>query len=153
MDITYHIEKSHENYAELESVYRQHYAELVAELAKKGVDSPPYNPRLDRFFAMSQEGWLIHYVARCEGVAVGYCNVNLSNDMFNKQFIANETGLFVLKAFRGVAGKRLLSFAIDDLQRRGVTSFNVFARIDPRAAKLWGRMGFKNTAQAMTYFF
>ena len=153
MSYTFHIEKFHENYPEMELLYRQHYSEMLERLAKNGIEYSPYNPRLDQYFMASEGGWLISYIVRLDGKAVGYCNVYLTNDMHNQDLIAQEDALFVLKAHRSGVGKKLVEYGLNDLRNRGVKRLNVNAMTDLRVAKLWERMGFKHTCHSMTYTF
>ena len=153
MSYTFHIEKFHENYPEMESIYQQHYADMTDRLSKIGVECSPFNPRLDQYFAASEGGWLISYITRLDGKAVGYCNVYITNDMHNRDLIAQEDALYVLKAHRSGVGKKLVEYGLSDLRDRGVKRLNVNAMTDLRVAKLWERMGFKHTCHSMTYTF
>lgn len=153
MSYTFHIEKFHENYSEMELLYRQHYSEMLERLAKNGIEYSPYNPRLDQYFMASEGGWIISYIVRLDGEAVGYCNVYLTNDMHNRDLIAQEDALFVLKSHRSGVGKKLVEYGLNDLRNRGVKRLNVNAMTDLRVAKLWERMGFKHTCHSMTYTF
>ena len=153
MSYTFHIEKFHENYHEMESIYQQHYADMTDRLSKIGVECSPFNPRLDQYFAASEGGWLISYIVRLDGKAVGYCNVYITNHMHNRDLIAQEDALYVLKAHRSGVGKKLVEYGLSDLRDRGVKRLNVNAMTDLRVAKLWERMGFKHTCHSMTYTF
>lgn len=153
MSYTFQVEKWHENFPELEPIYRQHYADMLERLASQGIYYSPYNPRLDEYFKASQGGWLLSYVARLEGKAVGYCSVYITNDMHNRDLIAQEDALYVLKEHRSGVGKKLVEFGLNDLRDRGVKRLNVNAMTDLRVAKLWQRMGFKHTCHSMTYTF
>jgi len=61
--------------------------------------------------------------------------------------------LFVSKEHRNGVGKKLVAFVLEELKQRGVKRLNVSAMTDLRVAKLWKRMGFKETATQMTYEF
>lgn len=152
-EYTYHLEKWHENWQELEPIYRQHYADMTERLAKQGIHYSPFNWRLDEYLRASNGGWLLSYVARLEGKAVGYCSVYITNDMHNRDLIAQEDALYVLKEHRSGIGKKLVEFGLNDLRNRGVKRLNVNAMTDLRVAKLWERMGFKHTCHSMTYTF
>jgi GNAT superfamily N-acetyltransferase len=153
MSYSFAIENVEATYPEFEPLYRQHYAEMQARLAGQGVDIPAYNPRLKEYFDAARDGWFIHYTARLEGQPVGYGNVYLTQDMHNRQLIAQEDTLYVLPEHRNGVGKRLVAFALDDLRSRGVKRLDVTAVTDLRVAKLWQRMGFKHTAHAMSFVF
>jgi hypothetical protein len=147
------IENFKETYLELEPLYRQHYAEMSERLKGQGIDMSPYNPRLHEYGNSCDRGDLITYVLRLDGVACGYSNVYLTNDMHNQDLIATEDTIFVLKEHRNGVGKKIVVFALQDLKSRGVKRLLVSAMTDLRVAKLWGRMGFKDAATQMIYNF
>jgi GNAT superfamily N-acetyltransferase len=153
MSYTITLEKFTDTYRELEPLYRQHYSEMVDRLNQTGVEYSPYNPRLYEYGAACDRGDLLTFVLRHEGVACGYGNVYVTNDMHNQDRIATEDTVFVLKEHRNGVGKKLVRFILDDLQRRGVKRLLVSAMTDLRVAKLWGRMGFKEAATQMVYTF
>lgn len=153
MSYTITLEKFTDTYRELEPLYRQHYSEMVERLSQTGVEYSPYNPRLHEYGAACERGDLLTFVLRHEGVACGYGNVYVTNDMHNQDRIATEDTVFVLKEHRNGVGKKLVRFILDDLQRRGVKRLLVSAMTDLRVAKLWGRMGFKEAATQMIYTF
>ncbi len=142
------------DYAELEPLYRAHYAEMQERQRALGIVTGPYNPRLETYFRANREGWLLHWVARTEdGEAVGYTNVYLTQDAHNQELIAQEDTVFVLKDHRKGVGRLLVKEMLAELKRRGVRRLNVTAATDPRATRLWERMGFRPAAVAMVYVF
>jgi GNAT superfamily N-acetyltransferase len=153
MTYTFHLGRFKETYDELEPLYRQHYAEMTERLEGQGITCSPYNPRLDRYIAAGDEGWLLTFILRCEGKAVGYSNVYLTNDMHNGDLIAQEDTVFVLKEHRNGVGKKLVRVILDELNKRGAKRVLVSALTDLRVAKLWKRMGFKEAAIQMIYTF
>ena len=140
-------------YLELEPLYRQHYSEMIERLNKEGFDYSPYSPRLDEYGKSCERGDLLTFVLRSEGVACGYINVYVTNDMHNQDLIAQEDTIFVVKKHRNGVGKKLVQFGLEELKRRGVKRLHVSAMTDLRVAKLWGRMGFKEAATQMIYRF
>jgi len=153
MSYTFHLGGFKETYEELEPLYRQHYAEMVARLEEQGIPCSPYNPRLDQYIKAGNEGWLLTFILRNEGKAVGYSNVYVTNDMHNGDLIAQEDTIFVLKEHRNGVGKKLVRIILDELKERGVKRVSVAALTDLRVAKLWKRMGFKEAAIQMMYTF
>jgi L-amino acid N-acyltransferase YncA len=151
MNYTITLEKFTQNYRELEPLYRQHYAEMTERLAAEGVFYSPYAPRLDKYGEACEGGWLLNFVVRNDGVAVGYSNVYLTNDMHNNDLICQEDTVFVLKEHRNGIGKKLVQCVIEELRSRGVKRLIVSAMTDLRVAKLWKRMGFKEMATQMIY--
>lgn len=154
--MTYRIglESIEDTYPELESLYRTHYGEMVSRLAEQGISLPAYAPRTDRYFAAGKAGHLLTFVARTEtGEPVGYSNIWLTNDMHNGDLIAQEDTIYVLPAHRNGLGRLLAKAVLSTLRERGVRRLNVTAATDPRATKLWERMGFRHAATAMTYIF
>jgi len=152
-EYTFHIEKFHENYGELERLYRLHYQEMTDRLLTQGIEYSPYNPRLDQYFLASEDGWLVSYIIRLDGKAVGYSNIYVTNDMHNNDIIAQEDTLFVLKEYRSGIGKKLVQFVLEDLRNRKVKRLNISTMTDLRVAKLLNRMGFKHTCHSMTFPF
>lgn len=153
MNYVFSIENGHENVGELVILYGRHYAEMQARLASQGIEISPFNPRYKDYFEAFDAGYLINYVIRLDGAAVGYSNIYLTNDMHNGDFIAQEDTIYVLPEHRNGVGKRFSKFILDDLRGRGVKRISVTAITDLRVAKLWERMGFKHTAHHMTYTF
>jgi ribosomal protein S18 acetylase RimI-like enzyme len=142
-----------DTYAEMEWLYREHYAEMAERKESLGLSVSPYNPRLDLYFASAERGDLLTFVARHDGKPVGYINVYITNDMHNHDKIASEDVLFVTKAHRNGLGKKLVQFGLEELRNRGVKHLNVAALTDLRVEKLWRRMGFKPVATQMIYVF
>lgn len=153
MSYSFSIERGDKNYLELENNYRRHYEEMRARLSRDGIDVAPYNPRLKQYFEAFAGGWLINYVVRCDGEPVGHANVYVTNDMHNGEMIASEDVLYVVPEHRNGIGRKLVKFVLSDLAKRGVKRVTVNAVTDLRVAKIWRRMGFKDTAQTMTFTF
>ncbi len=140
-------------YAEIEPLYREHYAEMCVRLASNGQVCSPYNPRLDEYRKAAAGGYLVTIILRCGGNAVGYINVYVTNDMHNHDRIAQEDTVFVTKMHRRGIGKRLVRFGLEELRKRGVRRLTVSSMTDLRMEKLWFRLGFKRLAVQMVYQF
>lgn len=153
MTYTFSQEGFRECFAEVEPLYREHYAEMAARLASMGQQVSPYNPRLDEYHRAADAGYLLTFIARHDGQPVGYINVYVTNDMHNHDPIACEDALFVTKAHRNGVGKKLVKFGLEELRKRGVKRLIVNAVTDLRVAKIWARMGFKELAVQMVYHF
>lgn len=153
--MTYQIglERGDINYSELEPLYRQHYAEMQERLAKDGIPVADYNPRLDEYFRAFKGGWLLNFVARFEGQPVGYCNIYVTNDMHNGEKIAQEDTLYVTPSHRKGVGRNIVKHALNHLASIGVRRVQISPVTDLRVAKIWRRMGFRDTAQILTYNF
>jgi GNAT superfamily N-acetyltransferase len=126
---------------------------MCERLAKDGIQYPPYNPRLEKYIQSGDEGWLLTFLIRLEGIPVGYSNVYVTHDMHNGDLIAQEDTIFVLKDHRNGVGKKLVKVILEELKERGVKRVLVSAMTDLRVAKLWARMGFKEAATQMIYTF
>lgn len=149
------LERGDLNYAELEPLYRRHYAEMKNRLEKDGFRTSEYRPRLnDVYFPAWAGGWLLNFVARTEeGEAVGYSNIFLTNDMHNGDSIATEDTIYVLPDHRNGLGSKIVKHALAELRSRGVKRVIVNPVTDLRVAKIWRRMGFRDVAVRMTYDF
>lgn len=153
MNYEIRLEKFKETYSELEPLYRKHYSEMVERLAEQGVQYSPYNPRLDEYIRAGEGGWLLTFVLRLDGMAVGYSNVYITNDMHNQDLIAQEDTVFVLKEHRTGWGRKLIRAVHEELEKRGVKRLNITTATDLRVSKLLSRMGYQHTAHAMTVTF
>ena len=153
--MTYEIslERGDLNYAELEPNYRKHYAEMKERLEKDGITIGDYNPRLKQYFEAFKGGWLLNYVVRFEGKAIGHSNVYLTSDMHNGDLIAREDTIYILPEHRKGIGRKLVQHILADLESRGVKRGTVSPVTDLRVGKIWERMGFKPVAQIMAYQF
>lgn len=153
--MTYQIslERGDLNYSELEPNYRRHYAEMQARLKADGIDVGDYNPRLDEYFRAFKGGWLLNYVVRLDGKAVGHSNVYLTNDMHNGELIAQEDTIYILPEHRNGIGKTLVKHILADLEARGVKRVMISPVTDLRVGKIWKRMGFREVASLMSYQF
>ena len=153
MSYTVALEKSLESYAELEPLYRQHYAAMRERLAVSGVALSEYNPRIEQYDKANREGWLLTFVLRCAGKAVGYANIYLTNDMHNGELIAQEDTIYVAPDHRNGSGRLLARFVHQDLKARGVKRLNVTTATDLKVSKWLERQGYKHTAHCMTLVF
>lgn len=142
-----------EVYPSLEPIFREHYAEMAARLSGAGVEISPYKPRLDEYFKASAAGYLKTFVVRCDGAPVGYSNVYLTNDMHNGDFIAQEDTLYVLKAHRNGAGRKLIQYVLATLRSLGIRRASISATTDLRVIPMLRRMGWKEVATQMMYTF
>lgn len=153
--MTYEIaqEKFRESFDDLLPLYRMHYSEMQARLAADGVPIADFAPRLDQYNRAADAEYLLNYVVRLDGAAVGYSNIYITNDMHNGELIAQEDTIYMLPEHRNGVGKKLSKFILEDLKQRGVKRLSVTAITDLRVAALWKRMGFKHTAHHMTFTF
>lgn len=146
-------ESFEQTYLEIEPLYRQHYAEMCERLTDQGQDCSPYNPRLDEYIRAERSGYLHTFILRSDNDPVGYINVYTTNDMHNRDFIAQEDTVFVLKAHRNGIGRKFIQYGLVQLNTLGVKHLSVSAMTDLRVEKLWARMGFKKVAVQMVYRF
>lgn len=153
MTYTIGLENGRKNYSELEPNYRRHYEEMRTRLEADGVTIGPYNPRLDRYFAAFDAGWLLNYVVRFDGAPVGHANVYVTNDMHNGELIAREDVMYVVPEHRNGIGRKLVKFVLADLRERGVKRATMQAVTDQRARHLWRRLGFRDVGEILTYTF
>lgn len=152
-EYTYQIENGAHTLPEFQPLYHRHYCETVERLEKAGLKPAPYKPDWGRFIDYWMSGYLIHYNARFDGLPVGYCNMYLTHSMHNQEYVSHEDSLYVHPEHRNGVGRKLTKFVLKDLQERGVKRVVMTARTDPRAEKLWQRLGFKETAREMVMEF
>lgn len=153
MSYTVGLENVIESYPELEPLYQQHYAAMRERMAAVGVELSAYNPRIEQYGKAAAEGWLLTFVLRHYGKAVGYSNMYLTNDMHNGELVAQEDTIFVVPEHRNGSGRLLARFVHDELKRRGVKRLNVTTATDLRVWKWLKRQGYKHTAHCMTLTF
>jgi len=147
------IENIEQTYDELEPLYRQHYSEMVDRMMDAGVVLSPYNPRLDEYFKAGNLGYLLTFVLRYKGQAVGYCNIYLTNDMHNQDLISTEDTIYVVPEHRRGAGRLLSQRVHDELRSREVKRLSVTTSTDLRVKSWLERQGYKHTAHHMTITF
>ena len=141
------------NCPELFPLYAQHYREMQENQRRNGIELPPLNPRLDAYYKAYRDGYLINYVVRKDGEAVGYANVYTTNDMHNGELIAQEDTIYILPEHRNGIGKALVKHILADLKARGVKRVMISPVTDLRVGKIWKRMGFREVASLMSYQF
>ena len=153
--MTYEItlERGDLNYGEIEPLYRRHYGEMQARLAADGIEIGNYAPRLDQYFAAFKGGWLLNFVVRLNGEAVGYANVYVTDDMHNGERIAKEDTIYVHPDHRNGIGRRLVKHVLAHLDGLNVKRALITPVTDLRVAKIWRRMGFKDASSLMVYNF
>ncbi len=146
-------ERLRDTYAEVEPLYRQHYDEMRERLTAAGIEVSDYNPQTDHYLLACDRGDLLHFVVRLNGAVVGYCNVYITTDMHNGDKIATEDAIYVEPAHRNGLGRKLVKHILAILKDAGCKRVLMAPVTDPRVGKVWRRMGFKPTAEIMTYNF
>ena len=147
------VEQGHENYDELLPLYRQHYEEMQKRLADAGVPIAGFNMQVDRYFAAWKAGYLVNFVLRFHGKAVGCSNVYVMPDMHNGELVAREDTIYVLPEHRNGCGRELTKYILQGLRNVGVKRATMTSATDLRSGVLWKRMGFKHVADCLTYTF
>ena len=153
MTYVYAVERYADTLPEMMPIYRMHYAELLEKMGGDAVNMSPFNPRFDAYIEANDQGDLIHFTIRKDGTPVAYANVYITTDMHNQDLIATEDAIFVLPEHRNGIGRKMTKGIIAALQSAGVKRAHMTAAIDPRAAMLWGRLGFNHTGVRMTKYF
>lgn len=141
------LESFKANYKELEPLYKAFYSEIYP------IDSSPFNMLVDEYIKANEEEWLLNFVVRLNNKAVGYCNIWLAQDLKNGDLISQEDSIFIAREHRNGIGKKLAQVVIEDLRNRGVKRLIIAALDISDAARLWQRIGFKQTAVMMEYTF
>lgn len=147
------VEDGKANLAEIEPLYRQHYAEMKTRLAEAGTPIGEYAPQYERYFQAWASGFLLNFVLRFEGKAVGYSNIYVMPDMHNSELVAREDTIYVLPEHRNGSGRAMAKAIIEALRQAGVKRFAITSATDLRSGIVWKRMGFKHVADCLTYTF
>lgn len=153
MTYRYSVERYADTLEEMIPIYQAHYAELLEKLGDDAANMGPFNPRFDDYIEANDSGSMIHFIVRKDGAAVGYANVYLSLDMHNQDLIATEDAIYIKTGHRNGIGRKMTIGIVAALKASGVKRAHMTAAIDPRAAALWGRLGFKKTGVRMTQYF
>lgn len=148
----YSVERYADTLPEMLPIYQRHYSELMERTRAEGQEMSPFNPRFDAYVEANERGDLLHFLVRKDGAAVGYANVYVTLDMHNQDLIATEDAIYVLPDHRKGIGRKLTVGIVEALKTAGVKRAHMTAAIDPRAAMLWGRLGFRHTGVRMTKF-
>jgi len=153
--VTYKVTRPsfEESYLRLEPLYRRHYGEMRERMQSLGVETSPYNPRLDEYIRASRGGWLLTFVLDFGEDPVGYCNVYVTNDMHNRDLIAREDAIYVVPEHRHGAGRMLAGEVHKELKKLGVLRMDISTSTDLRVSKWLERQGYKHTAHCMTITF
>jgi L-amino acid N-acyltransferase YncA len=147
------VEKWAEAWPVFEPLMRRHYGEMADRLAAEGHDVSPFAPRVDAYQSANERGEMVMFTIRKDGEPVGYSMIYVTRSMHNGDLVANEDTIYVHPDHRNGIGRKLTKLILGALRQAGVKRAYVSAATDPRATKLWQRMGFKPTAQQMTYYF
>lgn len=139
---------------EIEPLARMHFEETRERFAAEGMPMAPFNPRLDVYQLAEQGGYLFTFVVRTDdGKAVGHSTIYIQTDMHNRETIAREDTIYIHPDHRNGVGRRLTKTILAFLKSQGVKRATIDARTDPRAVKLWQRLGFKPVAEVMMITF
>lgn len=147
------MEDGCENLPELMPLYATHYEEMRQRRESDGEHLPHFKPRVSEYQKAWAAGYLLNFVVRHDGRAVGYSNVYITNDMHNGELIAQEDTIFVLRDHRNGIGKKLVRAILQELESRGVRRVYITPVTDLRVEQIWKRMGFQTVSSLMTYSF
>lgn len=151
MTYAFGVERWADVYPEFEPLLRRHYEEMAARLAAEGHDaSSPFAPRVDAYGEANDSGRMVFFTIRADGSPVGYAIIYVSQSMHNGDLVAHEDAIYVLPEHRNGIGRKLIRRIIAALREAGVKRVSMAATTDPRAEKLWRRLGFKPVAMQMT---
>lgn len=107
---------------EIEPLLRQHYDEIA--LNKDIID---FNPDWEGYARLDAVNALRIYTARKNDELVGYFVVIVSKSLhYRDHLFANNDVIFLAKpARKGLAGIKLIKFAIDSLAAEGITKLHI----------------------------
>lgn len=144
------LERFSEAWPEVEPLARAHYAEMQKRFEAEGMQIGPFNPRVDAYERANRDGYMFLFVVRDEtGKVVGHATVYLTSDMHNGELIAREDTIFIHPGHRNGIGRKLSAHILAFMKAKGVKRAFIDARTDPRAIRLWQRLGFKPVAEVM----
>lgn len=154
MNYTITLEGFTAAWPDIEPLARMHFEETRERFAAEGMPMAPFNPRLNVYQQAEQGGYLFTFVVRTdEGKAVGHSTIYIQTDMHNRETIAREDTIYIHPDHRNGVGRRLTKTILAFLKSQGVKRATIDARTDPRAVKLWQRLGFKPVAEVMMITF
>ena len=151
--MTYTIEREPSRSAlnDLMPLFLAHHEEMADNLAEIGIPVFAFNPDVERYAYAEECGLFACYVVRFNGDAVGYMNVKIGADTRTGVMMAQEDALYITPDHRRGIGLKLVRHVIEELKHLGVKRLFVSSVTDPRADKLWKRIGFKPMAMQMAY--
>lgn len=142
MTLSIGVESITGNLAELAPLYRAHHAEMRERLASVGLRIADPSPDLARYERAEQDGTVVHIAARVDGEPVGYANFFVSRSLHHDETEAVEDMVYVAPQHRGRIGRKLIDAMKAEAKRRGARWLMAGTTTDPRAAKLYERLGF-----------
>lgn len=153
MTYDFGIERFADAFADLEPLMRRQYGEMKARLEGEGHTVSDFNPDVASYSDYNDRGLLFLFTVRKDGEPVGYAMTYVLRDMHNQDMIALDDTIYIHPDHRNGIGRKLAGRVLKALGDAGVKRVVVSATTDPRAANMWRRMGFRDTAVQMTYHF
>ena len=122
-------------------LFREHYEEIAWKQDKVKLD-----PDVGKYAAYEKADVLRVFIARRDGILVGYAAYILSRPLHYKGIIAATNDVvFLSKSERGGAGVRLMKFAEKELIAEGVQAISLHIKTWANWGKLAERMGYEHT--------
>lgn len=141
-------------WADIEPLARMHFAETQARFAEMGMPMGDFDPRLEIYNQADAGGYLHTFVVRTvDGTAVGHSTVYVQTDMHNRETIGREDTIYIHPDHRRGIGGKLTRHILEFLKSQGCVRATIDARTDPRAVRLWRRIGFQPVAEVMMITF
>lgn len=124
-------------YPDAKDLFKQDWEETTSDGIEFEIDEESYR-------VLEKHGRLAIFTARTAGKLAGYIGFTVSESMHHKRKIANCTGLFVLKEYRGRTGLFLTKYAIGQLKSYGIDKIRISSSSKNDIGKFLGRMNFKH---------
>lgn len=130
------IESIDQFYPDAKELFETDWLETTSGEIEFDIDESEYR-------LLEQQGKLLIIAARYDGKLAGYINFVDSKSMHHKASIANCSGFYVSRKYRGKTGTELLKNAIEILKKYNIHKVRVSSPAKNDIGKFLQRFGFK----------
>lgn len=133
-DLSIQRETIDQFYQDAKELFELDWSETTNDGIKFEIDEAYYRK-------LEQAGALFIIAARFEGKLIGYIGFILQNSLHHKLKVANSTGLYVAKEYRGRTGDYLIKSAKEMLKINGVGKMRISTSVKNDVSRLFERNG------------